>query len=70
MFPHSSLDAFAMTLHRQPCKDVAARCENNAIKGLSMVVGKRLVSFFFVCFFCLHEVYHPAAIVETVSNGI
>lgn len=48
-----------MTLHRQPCKDVAACCENNAIKGLSMVVGKRLVPFFLGFFFCMKFITLP-----------
>lgn len=67
MFSHLSLDAFAMTLHQQSCKDIAARCENSAIKWLSMCVGNSLVFFWGVI---LYEVYHLAVIAETVSGGI
>lgn len=54
-----------MTLQQQPCKDVAARCENSEIKWLSLCIVNALVRF--VLF--LHEVYHPAVIAATISDG-
>lgn len=70
MFSHLSQDAFAVTLQQRPCKDVAARCENSEIKWLSLCIVNALVRFCFLFFLFLYEVYHPAVIAATVSDGI